>query len=305
MHDSETKRPLRARRAVVLLALAGLAVAAIAMFPSGASAGAQPISLTVNVTGSGDGSIDGTADTSDGTVQISCQKNGGIILGCGQMSLADNEGQVVVSLGVSPGANSDFNGWTVSGGSGFYTDGCDFQIYCSITIYEAGAAVSVSASFTAGVQPGGLPLTVQRTGAARTSGSVFSSPAGISCTSSVQNPDCVALFSNGTLVTLTATAVGGATFGGWGGACASAGQSPTCQVLMIQAQTVTAAFKESAAWSVTPSRASTATAGRTRAAPRTSPRGRTSSSPRRPAPECCSPAGTAAAASAPAPARSP
>ena len=43
MHDSVTKRPSRVRRAVVLLALAGLAVAAFAMFPGGASAGAQPI----------------------------------------------------------------------------------------------------------------------------------------------------------------------------------------------------------------------------------------------------------------------
>ena len=102
-HQKARTRSTRVRRAGILLALAGLAVAALAMFPSGASAGAQPISLTVNATGTGDGTISGTADTSAGIVNINCSKNGGIILGCGQNSLADNEGQVVVTLTATPG----------------------------------------------------------------------------------------------------------------------------------------------------------------------------------------------------------
>ncbi len=101
-HQKARTRSSRARRATLLLALAGLAVAAFAMFPSGASAGAQPITLTVTATGTGDGTISGTADTSDGIVNINCSKNGGIIQGCGPNSLADNEGQVVVSLHATP-----------------------------------------------------------------------------------------------------------------------------------------------------------------------------------------------------------
>ena len=75
MHDSVIKRPSRVRRGRwYVLALAGLAVAAFAMFPGGASAGAQPISLTVNVTGSGDGSITGTADASDGLLRSTVRR---------------------------------------------------------------------------------------------------------------------------------------------------------------------------------------------------------------------------------------
>ena len=137
-HHKARTRSARVRRAGILLALAGLAVAALAMFPSGASAGAQPISLTVNATGNGDGTISGTADTSAGIVNINCSKNGGIILGCGQTSLADNEGQVVVSLTATPGATSEFTGWSVSGG-GYFTDECGQHVQCDITIYQAGA----------------------------------------------------------------------------------------------------------------------------------------------------------------------
>ncbi len=241
MHHSVTKRPSRVRRAVVLLALAGLAIAAFAMFPGGASAGAQPISLTVDVTGSGDGSMSGTADTSAGLISINCQKNGGIITGCGQNSLADNNGQVVVSLVATPGPTSEFTGWNVSGG-GYYTDECGQQIECEITIYQAGAQVSVSANFTS--SPTGFPLTVNRIGNAQASGSVFSNPPGISCSPSVQSPDCSALFASGTPVTLTATPATGTTFDSWGGACAIFGSNSTCIVSMTQARAVTATFSD-------------------------------------------------------------
>ena len=117
--------------------------------------------LTVNVTGTGDGSISGTADTSAGLISINCQKNGGLITGCGQNSLADNNGQVVVSLTATPGPTSEFTGWNVSGG-GYYTDECGQDIDCDITIYQAGAQVSVSANFTS--SPTGFPLTVNRIG---------------------------------------------------------------------------------------------------------------------------------------------
>src|SRR2546429_1759788 len=70
------------------------------------------------------------------------------------------------------------------------------------------------------------------------SGTVTSSPAGITC-----GTGCLAAsadYDNGTAVTLTATAAGGSTFAGWsGGGCS--GTSP-CTVTMTAARTVTATF---------------------------------------------------------------
>jgi uncharacterized repeat protein (TIGR02543 family) len=75
-------------------------------------------------------------------------------------------------------------------------------------------------------------LTVQKQGAG--SGTVTSTPAGISCGS-----DCSALFSPGTPVVLTALPAPGSTFAGWTGACAGAG---ACNVTMDGAKSVTATF---------------------------------------------------------------
>ncbi|CAN5867248.1 hypothetical protein BH18ACT6_BH18ACT6_10000 [soil metagenome] len=45
-------------------------------------------------------------------------------------------------------------------------------------------------------------------------GTVTSSPTGINC-----GTDCTEAYSNGTVVTLTATPAAGSTFAGWSGAC--------------------------------------------------------------------------------------
>ena len=66
------------------------------------------------------------------------------------------------------------------------------------------------------------------------SGSVASSPSGISCTSS-----CSTNFNSGTQVTLTATAASGSAFTGWSGACSGTNQ---CVVTMNAAENVTATF---------------------------------------------------------------
>ncbi len=73
-------------------------------------------------------------------------------------------------------------------------------------------------------------LTVAKAG----SGSVSSSPSGVSCGSI-----CAASFSAGTSVTLTAVADGGSTFAGWSGACSG---TAACTVSMSSAQNVTATF---------------------------------------------------------------
>ncbi len=85
----------------------------------------------------------------------------------------------------------------------------------------------------------GLSLTLAGTG----SGSVSSSPAGITCPST-----CSANFASGTVVTLTATAAAGSTFAGWSAACSGTG---TCSVTMTAAKAVTATFNPSSSPAVT------------------------------------------------------
>jgi photosystem II stability/assembly factor-like uncharacterized protein len=75
-------------------------------------------------------------------------------------------------------------------------------------------------------------LTVTEAGTG--SGSVTSSPSGITCPST-----CSAPFTSGTTVVLTAVAGSGSTFAGWSGACTGTG---TCSVTMSAAKAATATF---------------------------------------------------------------
>jgi len=96
------------------------------------------------------------------------------------------------------------------------------------------------------VQALGLGLTytlsVAKSGAG--TGTVASSPAGISCGS-----DCSEPYASGTNVTLTATAASGSVFAGWSGACA--GTSATCTVAMSAARAVTATFNPTQVYMLT------------------------------------------------------
>ncbi|MBF0261422.1 MAG: cadherin-like domain-containing protein [Magnetococcales bacterium] len=80
-----------------------------------------------------------------------------------------------------------------------------------------------------------LPLSNKLTTATTGSGSIASTPAGITCGS-----DCTESYSAGTFVTLTATPAVDALFNGWSGACSGTG---SCSVLMSAAKSVTANFK--------------------------------------------------------------
>ena len=87
----------------------------------------------------------------------------------------------------------------------------------------------------------GFTLTVTEAGTG--SGTVTSSPSGITCPST-----CSATFSSGTVVTLTATPTAGQTFAGWSGACSGTG---TCKVTMSAAEAVTATFNKGTSTSTT------------------------------------------------------
>lgn len=78
----------------------------------------------------------------------------------------------------------------------------------------------------------GFTLTVTKAGTG--TGTVVSSPLGISCGST-----CFKAFTSGTPVTLTATPTALHTFTGWSGACSGTG---TCTVTLSQARSVTANF---------------------------------------------------------------
>jgi hypothetical protein len=80
-----------------------------------------------------------------------------------------------------------------------------------------------------------LPRTLTVTKAGKGTGTVTSSPAGISC-----GATCSAGFANGSSVTLTASATTGSTFSGWSGSGCSGKR--TCTVTMSANRSVKATF---------------------------------------------------------------
>jgi phospholipase C len=106
------------------------------------------------------------------------------------------------------------------------------SLTCTITL---SSSENVSASFA---QQTAYSLTVTASATAPATGTVVSSPAGISCPGT-----CSANFSTGSQVTLTETPGAPSTFsafGGWSGACT--GNTATCTVTISAAQSVTATF---------------------------------------------------------------
>jgi uncharacterized repeat protein (TIGR02543 family) len=136
---------------------------------------------------------------------------------CGSTCSASFTSGASVSLTATPAAGSTFTGWSGA---------CTGTGSCAVTVTQAS---SVSATFTI-IPPTTYPLSVAVTG----SGTVASSPAGITC-----GTTCSASFTSGASVSLTATPTAGSTFTGWSGACSGTG---TCAVAMSQAKSVTATF---------------------------------------------------------------
>jgi hypothetical protein len=164
----------------------------------------QPVTLIVNLGGNGGGSV----TSSPGG--ISCA-------GAGSCSLTVPSG-TSVSLTAVPDATSVFTGW--NGG------GCTGAGPCTLTV---DTDLSIEADFAK------APVTVTVQPAGNGTGSVTSSPAGITCGST-----CSATFDYGTQVTLTATADASSTFLGWtGGGCTGTGP---CMFTATADTTVQASF---------------------------------------------------------------
>ena len=157
--------------------------------------------LTVAVTGTGTGTV--TSAPAGITCGADCTEN--------------YAAGTVVTLSAASAVGSAFTGWSGSGCSGTSS--------CVVTMT---AATTVSATFT--LQTNTLSVVRAGTG----SGSVTSTPAGITC-----GADCSEPYNFGTAVTLTAAADASSSFTGWSGACSGTG---ACVVTMNAAATVTATF---------------------------------------------------------------
>jgi phospholipase C len=166
---------------------------------------ASPV-LAVTLSGTGQGSVSSSP--------------AGIV--CGSTCKADFDPGTQVTLTATAAANSTFAGWT-----GACTGGSPS---CMVTL---SASEQVTAIFNTIIVQNTDVLSVSLAGTG--TGTVTSSPAGISCA-----PTCSANFNAGTQVTLTATPRTNSSFVAWGGACA--GSNPTCLVTLTANSQVTATF---------------------------------------------------------------
>jgi hypothetical protein len=138
-------------------------------------------------------------------------------INCGSTCSANFAGGSQVTLTATPVSDGSFSGW---GGA------CSGTGSCVVTMNSAQSVTATFAQVT-------YTLSVSVSG----NGTVTSSPSGISCGSM-----CTADYPGDSVVTLTATPAGGATFNGWGGACSGTG---SCNVTMNSEENVTAMFSAS------------------------------------------------------------
>lgn len=131
-----------------------------------------------------------------------------------------------------PGTETRFNGSRVLNVSALPNGSYNFTVQVTDTF---GRSDTANGSFTIN-RAATHQLSVSKAGTG--SGTVTSSPAGISCGS-----DCSENYTSGTSVTLSQSATTGSTFAGWSGACSGTG---SCVVSMTQARSVTATFNSSA-----------------------------------------------------------
>jgi len=105
---------------------------------------------------------------------------------------------------------------------------------CSIGVLSFLVGCGSQTSIVSGGSGGGTTYQLTVTPSGTGGGTITSSPSGINC-----GTTCVAGFSAGTVVTLTAAPASSATFGGWSGGCSG---TSTCTVTMNAATSVGAKF---------------------------------------------------------------
>ena len=135
-------------------------------------------------------------------------------ISCGSTCSASFDSGASVTLNETPASGWSFTSWSGA---------CTGSGSCQVTM---SAAKSVTATFT--------QITYTLSAGVSGSGTVTSTPSGISCGST-----CSASFNSGTQVTLNETPASGWVFSGWSGACSGVG---SCVVTMSAAESVTAAF---------------------------------------------------------------
>jgi hypothetical protein len=137
-------------------------------------------------------------------------------INCGAVCAATYDPNTLVTLAATADAGSVFTGWY---GGCYGTGACQITMANSTTVF---ATFNTPYSLTVGV-------------AAIGSGTITSSPAGISC-----GGDCAETYAAGTWVELTANPAAGSSFAGWtGGGCTGVGE---CQVQMTTAHHVWGVF---------------------------------------------------------------
>jgi len=166
--------------------------------------------LTVATDGTGSGSV------SSDPAGIDCPSAGG-----GDCDETLDYGTLIT---LTAGADSDsvFSGWSGA---------CDGSGNCQITMTET---KSVTASFTL-VPPGEYALSVSLAG----DGAGTVTGTGINCFDG-GGADCTETYTDGTVITLTASTDSGSIFTSWGGACTNT--TGDCVVTMDAAKLVTATF---------------------------------------------------------------
>ena len=200
--------------------IAATAIAGVAM--ANCTPGSTPttVKATLNLAATGTGSGTVTANTGG----LSCQMTGATATGT---CISQYDQGAAVTLTAAPASGSTFAGWT---------GGCSGSVAtCALTLSKT---TNVQADFAA--TPRQVTLTLSGSG----NGTVVSLPAGLSCTRTggATTGSCAAAFSEGTLLLLTATPAPQHFFGVWGGACAGAGVTPTCNATVSAALAVQAAF---------------------------------------------------------------